>query len=307
MMAETGVLPVEADQILRSMGHAVAVTDADGIVLYWNEASERLYGWSAEEAVGRPIASLTVPEMSQRDAAEIFRSLRDGTAWSGGFLVRHKDGSLFPALVSDSGLYRNGELVGIVGVSTNLGTALRPLLDRSPDAAVLLRSDAVVAYASPAAREIFGWPDSIVGTSVVPLLHPDERATLADALEEVVAKPGAHPPFELRVRSRDEWVWAEAALTNMLDDLVVRGVVCHLRLSTRRADLDAARERAAQLTTALESRVVIEQAKGFLACLDQITPQQAFDRLRGYARANRLPLHTVAAQVVDGTLRLPPR
>jgi hypothetical protein len=52
--------------------------------------------------------------------------------------VRRKDGSRFPALVTDAGVYRAGVPVGIIGVSTNLGTALRPLLERSTDAGLVV-------------------------------------------------------------------------------------------------------------------------------------------------------------------------
>ena len=199
MDAETGI---EADHQLAALGHAVITTDPDGVVVYWNPAAEELYGWTAEEAVGRDIATLSVPDMSQEIAADIMRALRERVAWSGGFAVRRKDGSLFPALVTDSGIYRDGVLVGIVGVSTNLGTALRPLLERSTDAALVLRSDAVITYASPAVEQLFGWEqDALVGGSFVPLLHEDDRPVLARLLENIVARPGAHPAVELRVRA----------------------------------------------------------------------------------------------------------
>ena len=60
-----------------------------------------------------------------------------------------------------------------------------------------------------------------------------------------LADPGAHPPVELRVRRDEGWVWAEAALTNLLDDPTVRGVVCNLRHSLRRAAHEEAETRAA--------------------------------------------------------------
>src|SRR5664279_5712108 len=144
-MAETGTaLRIEPSDQLAAIGQAVITTDLDGVVLYWNPAAQDLYGWTPQEAIGRNIASLTVPEVAQQVAADIMVALREGVPWSGGFPVRRKDGSRFPALVTDSGIYRDGTLIGIVGVSTNLGTALRPLLERSTDAALILRSDAVV-------------------------------------------------------------------------------------------------------------------------------------------------------------------
>src|SRR5512145_1632191 len=145
-MSDDDVGSFTAEEILGSQAQAVIATDVDGVVVYWNRAAEELYGWSAEEAVGRKVEELTVPEVSRGVAGEIMNALRGGTRWSGGFPLRRKDGTVFPALVTDAGIYRNGTLVGIVGVTTNLGSALRPLLERSTDAALVLRSDPVVTY-----------------------------------------------------------------------------------------------------------------------------------------------------------------
>lgn len=292
---------------LAALGQAVITTDLEGVVVYWNPAAQELYGWTAEEALGRNIATLSVPDVAQEVAADIMAALLEGVPWSGGFPVRRKDGSMFPALVTDSGIYQDGNLVGIIGVSTNLGTALRPLLERSTDAALVLRSDAVVTYASPAVQQLFGWEaESLVGTSIIPRLHPEDRSSLADFLGAVVSQPGAHPPVEIRLLRDGTWVWAEAALTNLLDDPLVRGVVCNVRLSSSRAAKEQAELRVQQLETALESRAIIEQAKGFLIARHRLTPEDAYQLLRSHARAHQITIHDVCRRVVDGRLALEP-
>lgn len=294
-----------AEEILECLGMAVIATDVSGAIVYWNRAAENLYGWTRDEALGRKVEDVTVPEVALETATDIMEALRHGVSWSGGFPVRRKDGSVFPGLVIDSGVYHEGDLVGIVGVSTNLGAAIHPLLERSTDAALVLRSDAVVTYASPAVSQLFGWEDTIVGTSVVPLLHPDERPALAQMMEEIVSQPGAHPPIEIRVLAEHGWVWAEAALTNLLDDPDVRGVVCNLRRSLRRDELESAETRVEQLNTALKSRIVIEQAKGFLAARHDIDPDEAFQRLRHYSRNHHVIIREVSRRVVARELDLP--
>jgi AmiR/NasT family two-component response regulator len=57
-------------------------------------------------------------------------------------------------------------------------------------------------------------------------------------------------------------------------------------------------ERTRQLETALESRVVIEQAKGILVGRHSVDLATAFDALRRGARSHRLRLHDLAARVV---------
>jgi GAF domain-containing protein len=57
---------------------------------------------------------------------------------------------------------------------------------------------------------------------------------------------------------------------------------------------------AGQLQVALNSRVIIEQAKGILAERLRVTPDQAFLALRAYSRNNNRPLTQLAADVIAG-------
>lgn len=57
-----------------------------------------------------------------------------------------------------------------------------------------------------------------------------------------------------------------------------------------------------QLNHALNSRIVIEQAKGMIAEHGKLDMQQAFTRLRNHARNHNLRLVEVATDVVNGTL-----
>lgn len=231
---------ISCEEQLAALGHAVIATDVDGTVQNWNPAAQEMYGWSAEEAVGRPIGALSVPDLAQDVAAEIMAALRAGQPWSGSFPVRHKDGRVFLALVTDTGIYRDGELVGIVGVSAHLGVAMRPLVERSADAALMLRPTGLVTYASPVVRRLFGWEaEELVGTSFLDLLHPDYRRSTEVFLETVATSPDPRPVREVRVRRGDGWSWTEAAFTNFLGDPVVRSIVCNLRLSLARVAEDA--------------------------------------------------------------------
>jgi ANTAR domain-containing protein len=58
-------------------------------------------------------------------------------------------------------------------------------------------------------------------------------------------------------------------------------------------------ERTIQLQTALDSRIVIEQAKGIIAERESITPDEAFRKIRHQARSRRMNLHKLAAEIID--------
>lgn len=61
----------------------------------------------------------------------------------------------------------------------------------------------------------------------------------------------------------------------------------------------------AQLQRALDSRVVIEQAKGFVAHTHQVSTEDAFELLRRHARAHHLLLADLARDVVERRTSLP--
>ncbi len=108
-------------RLLDAVQQAVIATDAQGVVVFWNAFATRLFGWSSDEAVGRPILELTPTELTRQDAEAIMADLTAGRSWAGEFTVRRKDGSEFPAFVVDSPLLDDdGRLIGIVGVSTDI-------------------------------------------------------------------------------------------------------------------------------------------------------------------------------------------
>jgi ANTAR domain len=63
-------------------------------------------------------------------------------------------------------------------------------------------------------------------------------------------------------------------------------------------------ERTIQLQTALESRILIEQAKGILAERHGITPDEAFDMMRRDARSRRMKIHDLAVGIAATAGRL---
>ncbi len=90
---------------------------------------------------------------------------------------------------------------------------------------------------------------------------------------------------------------ADAKLAQAMADVASIAILQH----------EAARESqivALQLQHALDSRVSIEQAKGMIAERAQLDMDEAFLRLRGYARTSRRQLTSVALEIVGGTLPL---
>ena len=113
-------------RLLDAVEQAVIATRLDGTVIAWNRYAEVLYGWTADEALGRPLLELVPAPDTKEQAAAIMADLANGSSWTGEFLVRRRDGTTFPAFVTDSPIHdAQGRLVGIVGISTDISERAR--------------------------------------------------------------------------------------------------------------------------------------------------------------------------------------
>jgi len=106
--------------LIKASPAAITVLDADGNVTLWNPSAERIFGWQADEVVGRPLP--TIPP----EKREEHRALREQVMQEGRFktidVIRHKkDGSLIHINLSTAPLRdAKGDICGIMGIMVDI-------------------------------------------------------------------------------------------------------------------------------------------------------------------------------------------
>jgi PAS domain S-box-containing protein len=107
--------------IVDSSDDAIVSTDLRGIITSWNKGAERIFGYTFEEAVGRPITMLIPPDRQHEEPAILERIKRGERVDHYETVRRHMDGRLIEISLSVSPV-RNGqgEIIGASKIARDI-------------------------------------------------------------------------------------------------------------------------------------------------------------------------------------------
>jgi PAS domain S-box-containing protein len=142
---------------------AIVACDPELIVMSWNPAAERLFGYRHEEAIGRHVDELVGDHESIREEAEAIsqRVLAEPIQ----LVTRRsrKDGSLVDVVLRSVPIVIDGELVGAFAMFEDVGELVRQrrffesLVEMSPAAVIMVDEHVVVSLWNPGAERLFGY------------------------------------------------------------------------------------------------------------------------------------------------------
>jgi len=118
---ETGYARARLAAIVDSSDDAIVSKTLDGTITSWNAGARRLFGYAAEEAVGRPVMML-IPSDRRHEEQRILERIRHGELVPPYETVRlHKDGSLLDVSLSASPIIdETGRIVGASKIARDI-------------------------------------------------------------------------------------------------------------------------------------------------------------------------------------------
>jgi two-component system sensor kinase FixL len=188
--------------IVESSDDAIFATDPDGIVLTWNRGAARMYGYSAEEIVGRSVTVLIPEDRAVSEIEARRQQIKAGDHVEHDEMVRRtKDGRLIHVSVNISPLRDpDGHIVGAATIARDITEqrrverALRSseahwrsIIQSAVDGIVVINERGIVEAVNPAVERLFGYAEAeLVGRNVNVLMpapyHDEHDAYIAHYL-----------------------------------------------------------------------------------------------------------------------------
>ena len=214
--------------IVESSDDAIISKDLNGIVKSWNQAAERIFGYTAEEIIGKSI-TLIIPPHLHSDELMILEKIRAGQRIEHFQTVRmRKDGGLLDVSLTISPVKdRDGKVIGASKIARDItwekkteqaAQRLAAIVESSDDAIVSKDLNGIVMTWNKAAERIFGYKaEEIIGRSITTIIPPE----LYDDEPRILAKLRAGQRIDhfqtVRMRKDGERIYVSLTVSPIRD------------------------------------------------------------------------------------------
>ena len=263
---------------------AVMVRDLDGSIHFWSEGCQRLYGWTAAQAVGQSSHRLLQTVFPVK-LADIEATLLRHGEWTGELrqrtlageerivrarkVLRHDDNGRALVMENVTDITAQSRAEAALGVSE---ARLQTLVATAADGIIVAHADGTINFINPAGLRMFGYdrPEELIGRDLGVLMPASEAARHG---RYVAAHRAGAPPRVIGVQGRDLVGQRRDGSTFPIELSVnssVKGEVPGLIGIVRDA---TARRRAEQALRDSEARLRLVQQIGGIGATDRLVSQ----------------------------------
>jgi PAS domain S-box-containing protein len=216
---------------VQSSNDAIVTQSLDGIITGWNPAAGRLFGYRADEAIGKSINLIVPPDRTAEVEDICSRVGRGESIEQHETVLLRRDGKSAQVSLSISPIRTpSGQIIGASKIARDITESRkteqalrqqieerRRIFETSQDLILVLDSRGSVVQISPSCKAILGYrPDEMIGRSGVDFIHPDH---LDDSRQDMrAARRGQRPTMSdtrcIHKDGREVWLswlgtWSE--------------------------------------------------------------------------------------------------
>ena len=208
--------------VVASSEDAIITEALDGSIETWNRSAERMFGYSAGEAIGRPIELIVPPDVRATGENSSLRVLSGQTAKHFETTGLTRDGHRIPISVSLSVVVApEGHVIGTARIIRDISEQraleretlrLAAIVNSSQDAIVSKDLNGIVQTWNGAAERMFGYTSEEIVGRPIRLIIPEDRQSEEDKVLATIRAGRAVEHFET-IRQRKDGTSIEISLT----------------------------------------------------------------------------------------------
>ncbi|MDF3059693.1 MAG: putative two-component sensor histidine kinase protein [Rariglobus sp.] len=264
--------------LVNSSSDAILSKDLNGVITSWNRGAELIFGYTAAEAIGKPITLIFPPERYNEEPRILERIMRGERIEHYETVRRRKDGSHIDISLTVSPITdANGKIIGASKVARDITEQrreeerLRVTLSSIGDAVVSTDKEGRVVFLNAVAEQLTGWRSAdAIGRpleSVFRIVNEATRCAVASPVEKVlqsgvtvglanhtilIARDGAEHPIDD----------SAAPIRNRAGELI--GVVLVFRDASERRSAELAALRLAAIIEGSDDAIIGKNLKGII-------------------------------------------
>ena len=260
-----------------------------GIIVFVNAQLEELFGYAAGELIGESLDVL-MPGLILRDrllTEKVGMELKGYRKDRSEIALQVSLGSVTdPEQPLTCCVVRKNAPAGEAPLN-ELNSHFRQMVENSHDILTIRGADGRVRYTSPAIESVLGYKQAeMIGSVGFELVHPEDRPTVENALQEFWKQPGARGSIEYRAKhANGTWVSLEVVAYNLLDDPEIQGVVINGRDISKRKQENASKDQLiAELQETLSNIKTLAGVLPICASCKSIHDGERWHQIEAYIR-----------------------
>ncbi len=220
----------------------VSIMDENGVFTYISPNSESSIGYPLNSFLGKSPFDFIHPDDIERIKSSMEKINNEKKIVIKPYRFLAADGSWVWFESTLTNLIQDPAILGIVSNNRNVteryqyeeklrkqSAQFKVLIEKSPTMKTLISPEGKILFGTPSITKILGYsPEEFTGQFETDFVHPEDVERLNSSIQKIQNNEELVQPIELRIKHKNgHYIWCEKIITNMLDDIDIKAIVCN--------------------------------------------------------------------------------